>query len=87
MHKKFSKAVAGSLMSAAMLATAVTSVLAPMSASAGELLGQTDFEDGTGLPWHTCETNPAKQKFEIKLPWKISCAFVYPPKKYKYKFL
>ncbi len=66
MHKKFSKAVAGSLMSAAMLATAVTSVLAPMSASAGELLGQTDFEDGTGLPWHTCETNPAKQKFEIK---------------------
>ena len=65
MHKKFSKAVAGSLMSAAMLATAVTSVLAPMSASAGQQLGQTDFEDGTGLPWHTCETNPAKQSFEI----------------------
>ncbi|MDE5570021.1 MAG: glycoside hydrolase family 9 protein, partial [Ruminococcus sp.] len=66
MHKKFSKAIAGSLMSAAMLATSVTSVLAPMSASAGQMLGQTDFEDGTGLPWHTCETNPAKQKFEIK---------------------
>ncbi|MBR3969974.1 MAG: glycoside hydrolase family 9 protein [Ruminococcus sp.] len=66
MHNKISKAIVGSLMSAAMLATAVTSVIAPMSASAGQQLGQTDFTDGTGLPWHTCETNPAKQKFEIK---------------------
>ena len=64
MHKKISKAIAGSLMSAAMLATAVTSVIAPMSASA-QMLGQTDFDDGTGLPWHTCETNPAKQTFDI----------------------
>ncbi len=66
MHKKFSKAIAGSLMSAAMLATSLTAVIAPMSANAGQQLGQTDFEDGTGLPWHTCETAPAKQHFDIE---------------------
>jgi endoglucanase len=36
-----------------------------MSAFAGELLGQTDFDDGVGLPWHTCETLPAKTTFDI----------------------
>ncbi|MCM1132775.1 MAG: glycoside hydrolase family 9 protein [Ruminococcus flavefaciens] len=66
MHKKISKAIAGSLMSAAMLATSVTSIIAPMTASAGQQLGQTDFEDGTGLPWHVCETAPAKQHFDIE---------------------
>jgi len=66
MHKNFSKIVAGSLMSAAMLATSVTSVLAPMSASAGDQLGQSTFDEGIGLPWHTCETNPAKQTFNIE---------------------
>ena len=65
MHKNISKAIAGSLMSAAMLATAVTGVLAPMSAFAGQQLGQTDFEDGTSLPWHCSETPPAKQSFEV----------------------
>ncbi|MDE6775444.1 MAG: glycoside hydrolase family 9 protein [Ruminococcus sp.] len=65
MHKKISKAFAGSLMSAAMLASAVTGVLAPMSAFAGEQLGQNDFEEGAGLPWHTCESQPAKQTFDI----------------------
>ena len=65
MHKKFAKALTGSIMAAAMAATSVAGVLAPMSANAGELLGATDFEDGVGLPWHTCETNPAKQKFDI----------------------
>ena len=65
MNKKISKAVAGSLLSAAMLATAVTGVLAPMSAFAGEQLGNGSFDDGTGLPWHTCETAPARQHFEI----------------------
>ena len=66
MHKKFAKALTGSIMAAAMAATSVAGVLAPMSANAGEQLGATDFEDGVGLPWHTCETNPAKQTFEIK---------------------
>ncbi|MDE7098752.1 MAG: glycoside hydrolase family 9 protein [Ruminococcus sp.] len=65
MHKKFFKAFAGSLMSAAMLATAVTGVVAPMSASAGQVLGETSFEY-KALPWHTCESSPAKQNFAIE---------------------
>ncbi len=65
MHKKISKAIAGSLMSAAMLATAVTGVIAPMSASAGQVLGESTFAH-KALPWHTCETSPAKQDFRIE---------------------
>ena len=65
MHKKISKAIAGSLMSAAMLATALTGVIAPMSASAGQVLGETTF-DHKALPWHTCESSPAKQDFKIE---------------------
>ena len=65
MHKKISKAIAGSLMSAAMLATAVTGVIAPMSVSAGQVLGETSFEN-KALPWHTCETSPAKQDFKLE---------------------
>lgn len=34
-------------------------------ASAGEQLGQTDFEDGVGLPWHVCESAPGEMEFEI----------------------
>ena len=64
MHKKF-KAISGSLMAAAMLASSVAAFAVPVTANAGQQLGQTDFEDGTGLPWHTCETNPARQHFEI----------------------
>jgi endoglucanase len=71
MHKNFKKALTGSLLSAAMLATTVCSTIAPMSASAEiskkgtEQLGATTFDDNVGLPWHTCETNPAKQTFDI----------------------
>ena len=65
MHKKISKAIVGSLMSAAMLATAVTGVIAPMSASAGQVLGETSFTN-KALPWHTCETSPAKQDFRLE---------------------
>ena len=64
MHNKIAKAITGSLTAAAMLATSAVAFI-PMSASAGELLGQTDFEEGVGLPWHTCETNPARQTFDI----------------------
>ena len=64
MHKKIAKAITGSLTAAAMLATSAMTLI-PMSASAGQQLGRTDFEEGAGLPWHTCETNPAKQHFDI----------------------
>jgi len=64
MHKKIVKAVTASLMAAAMLSTTVATV-APMTASAGEVLGETTFEH-KALPWHTCESSPAKQTFAIE---------------------
>ena len=64
MHKKISKAVTGSVLAASMLASA-TAAFMPMSASAGLMVGQSTFDEGVGLPWHTCETNPAKQTFTI----------------------
>ena len=65
MHKKLGKILSSSLLAATMLTTATVSFVAPMSASAGNMLGQSNFDDGVGLPWHTCETNPAKQNFDI----------------------
>ena len=65
MHKKLGKILSSSLLAATMLTTATVSFVAPMSASAGNMLGQSNFDDGVGLPWHTCETNPAKQTFDI----------------------
>ena len=64
MHKKFSRAIAASLMAATMIAPTVANV-APMSVSAGQVLGESTF-DFKALPWHTCETSPAKQDFLIE---------------------
>ena len=64
MHKKFSRAIAASLMAATMIAPTVANV-APMSVSAGQVLGESTF-DYKALPWHTCETSPAKQDFAIE---------------------
>ncbi|MCM1506503.1 MAG: glycoside hydrolase family 9 protein [Ruminococcus flavefaciens] len=66
MHKTFGKKIAGGLMAATMAVSAATAVIAPMGAFAGDQLGQSTFDEGIGLPWHTCETNPAKQTFDIK---------------------
>lgn len=33
---------------------------------AGQQLGQTDFDDGVGLPWHIVESGPAKMDFAIE---------------------
>ncbi|MCI7804013.1 MAG: glycoside hydrolase family 9 protein [Oscillospiraceae bacterium] len=65
MHKRIGKVVTASLMAATMLTTATVGFIAPMSASAGNMVGQSTFDEGIGLPWHTCETNPAKQHFDI----------------------
>ncbi len=40
-------------------------VLPEFTVSAGQLLGQTDFEQGIGLPWHVCESAPGKMDFDI----------------------
>ena len=37
----------------------------PMHVSAGEMLGENDFDSGKGLPWHICESATAKMDFEI----------------------
>ena len=60
------KALTGSLMAASMAVASVTGIMAPVCANAGELLGATNFDDGVGLPWHTCSTTPARQDFEIE---------------------
>ncbi|MCQ2490225.1 MAG: glycoside hydrolase family 9 protein [Ruminococcus sp.] len=39
--------------------------LSPYMAMAGEQLGQTDFDEGVGLPWHICESAPGEMDFEI----------------------
>ncbi len=45
----------------------VTAVFSfPMHVSAGEMLGETDFDSGKGLPWHICESATAKMDFEIE---------------------
>ena len=36
-----------------------------ISVFAGEQLGQTDFDEGVGLPWHICESAPGEMDFEI----------------------
>lgn len=43
----------------------LTSVPLSLPVSAGQQLGQTDFEDGVGLPWHVCESAPGEMEFEI----------------------
>jgi endoglucanase len=40
-------------------------LLTPLSALAGQQLGQTDFDKGAGLPWHICESAPGEMDFEI----------------------
>jgi len=64
MQNPMKKIASGLLASVVSLSTAAA--MAPFSAFAdGQMLGATDFDDGVGLPWHTCETNPAKQSFDI----------------------
>jgi len=63
--KKFRRASSAGLMAAAMLASSTAAFVAPvMNASAGQCLGETTFAK-KGLPWHTCVTPPAEQKFKI----------------------
>ena len=54
------------LAAAAPICTAGTLLTAlPNSVFAGQLLGQTDFSDGVGLPWHVCESATGEMEFEI----------------------
>lgn len=54
------------LAAAAAICTAGTLLTTlPNSVFAGQLLGQTDFSDGVGLPWHVCESATGEMEFEI----------------------
>jgi len=64
MHRRIVKAITGSLTAAAVVATSAAAYI-PMSVAAGSCVGQSNFDNGVGLPWHTCVTNPATQTFEI----------------------
>ncbi len=46
-------------------AIAVLAQAMPLTAFAGELLGQSDFTEGAGLPWHICESTTGKMEFDI----------------------
>lgn len=54
------------VISAAMAATLVAGgSLCALPASAGQQLGQTNFDNGVGLPWHVCESLTGKMNFNI----------------------
>jgi len=63
MHKKTKKLLA-SAMALAMIAP-VAATVTPMKANAGLVVGESTF-DHKALPWHTCETSPAKQEFNLE---------------------
>jgi endoglucanase len=42
------------------------SLMVPMGADAGQMLGQLNFDDGVGLPWHVCESATASLDFDIE---------------------
>ena len=70
MRKKTSLTVraASAAAAAVVAASAVFPAVAPfdsMTAHAGQQLGQTDFENGVGLPWHIVESAPGEMDFDI----------------------
>lgn len=56
--------LAAALIAGGVLAPAAAEI-APLISYAGEQLGQTDFDEGVGLPWHVCESAPGEMDFEI----------------------
>ncbi|MGN0612624.1 MAG: glycoside hydrolase family 9 protein [Porcipelethomonas sp.] len=63
MKNKLGKAAA--LLSTAAVMAFNAAVMPESIVSAGQLLGQTDFEEGVGLPWHVCESAPGEMEFDI----------------------
>lgn len=60
------RAIRYRLASAAVAAVvSFAAVAEPIHVLAGEQLGETDFEEGKGLPWHIVESGPGKMDFDI----------------------
>lgn len=61
-NRAFSAIAAAVIASGSVIPSIIGSTL---TAFAGEQLGQTDFENGVGLPWHVCESKTGKMDFDI----------------------
>lgn len=59
------KAVSAFMTGVIAVGSTAPAFLSPYTAMAGQQLGQTDFDEGVGLPWHICESAPAEMDFEI----------------------
>ncbi|MCR5707011.1 MAG: glycoside hydrolase family 9 protein [Ruminococcus sp.] len=59
------KAVSAFMTGVIAVGSTAPAILSPYSAFAGQQLGQTDFDEGVGLPWHICESAPGEMDFEI----------------------
>ncbi len=64
MKNMFKKTLA-LLSAAAVITLNATYMPTKSTVSAGQQVGQTDFEEGVGLPWHVCESIPGEMDFEI----------------------
>ena len=49
----------------ALFSTLLAAGILTLPVSAGQQLGQTDFDDGVGLPWHICESAAGEMEFAI----------------------
>ena len=66
LKKKLKKTAALLTISAVTAFNVMGTAITPATyVSAGQQLGQTDFENGVGLPWHVCESMTGKMEFEI----------------------
>ena len=64
MYRNRTKRVIASILAAAMIVPAAVNPAFSMTASAAELVGESDFDDEI-IPWRLVETSPAKQDFEL----------------------
>ena len=64
MKKRLLSAVTALVMASGITAPVVFNA-SDMNAFAGQQLGQTNFDEGVGLPWHVCESAPGEMDFAI----------------------
>jgi endoglucanase len=59
-------AVSAILLAILQVAASVLILASPLNVSAGEQLGENNFDSGKGLPWHICESATGRMDFEIE---------------------
>ena len=63
--RKISSVVIAGLMAFSVVAGSMATNFPTSINASAQMLGQTDFNEGIGLPWHTCENTAGKLDFEI----------------------